>query len=164
MQLDLVDAHVHFWDRTHLRYPWLDAVPALAGAHTPAELALENPETSFVLDHAGKPSIARGLLDPWRADLRELGRLANVSCKLSGLVTQADPRSWTAQTLKPYADHVLESFGPERLLFGSDWPVLKLAATYQSWLEAASSLLEALAPAARHALIAGNARRIYRLA
>jgi L-fuconolactonase len=282
MQLELVDSHVHFWDRTRLAYGWLDEFPAIAGVHTPAELRAESsdfpaetlvfvecngdpdagldelgwlealaardpriqalvafvevdrgarslarldevvmrplvrgirhslqdhadpefclrpafvdgvracgerelsfdlcvrhpqllavtelarrcPKTTFILDHGGKPDIKNALLDPWRAHVRELARLPNVVCKLSGLVTEADPRTWTVEALRPYAEHLLACFGAERLLFGSDWPVVKLAASYERWLHAALSLLEPLPAAARTAVLSGNARRVYRL-
>jgi L-fuconolactonase len=280
--MDLVDAHVHFWDRARLPYPWLAEAPAIGAPHTPAELAAEAgarhpsamvfvesgahperghdevrwvdeladrepriaaivaqvavdrgaetdaalaalgaharvrgvrhsiqdhpepdfclrpafvdgvrrvgargwtfdlcvkppqlpaclalaracPETTFVLDHAGKPEIRRGRLDPWRADVDELARLPNVVCKLSGLVTEADPTGWTPAGLRPYVDHLLATFGPERLLFGGDWPVVKLAASYGRWLDAALELLAPLPPAARASVLSENARRIYRL-
>ena len=280
-----VDAHVHFWDRARLPYPWLVEVPAIDGSHTPSELAAEvgprrpseivfvesaiapayaldevrwveglaargpadlaigaivaqvavdrgaeteaalaslrahrrvrgvrhiieaHPEpgycaraafvagaqrvgehgwtfdlclkpaqlpaclglvracpgTAFVLDHAGKPDLRRGALDPWRADLAALARLPNVVCKLSGLVTEADPTAWTPGVLRPYVDHLLSCFGPERLLFGSDWPVVNLAGGYARWLAAARELLAPLPAAARAAVLSDNARRIYRL-
>jgi len=137
-----------------VRHPQLGAI---------AELARRAPETTLVLDHAGKPGIAGGLLDPWRATIAELGRLPNVVCKLSGLVTEADPVAFRLDDLRPYAEHVLACFGPERVLFGSDWPVLKLAATYERWLDMALSLLAPLSESERHAVLAGNASRVYRL-
>ena len=137
-----------------VRHPQLPACAALARAC---------PETMFVLDHAGKPDIRRGLLDPWRAHMTELGRLPNVVCKLSGLVTEADPATWTAETLRPYVDHLLSCFGPGRLLFGSDWPVVNLAANYHRWLETALAFLAPLSAAERAAVMSENARRIYRL-
>jgi L-fuconolactonase len=277
-----VDTHVHFWDSGHISYPWLAEVPAIAGPHTPAELAAEAgarvpaaivfveagadlayapqevrwvdelaarepriaalvaqvavdrgadtevalaalagharvrgvrhliqdhpepdfcvrpsfvagvrqvgergwtfdlcvrhaqlpacialvracPGTAFVLDHAGKPDIRRGVLDPWRAHIAELAGLPNVACKLSGLVTEADPATWTPAALRPYVDHLLRCFGAERLLFGSDWPVVKLAASYGRWLETALELLEALPAGERAAVMSENARRVYRL-
>jgi L-fuconolactonase len=283
--LTFVDAHVHFWDRARLPYPWLVGVPAISGPHTPAELAAEvgprrpteivfvesavepahtleevrwvdalaaggssglaigaivaqvavdrgaeteaalgslrghrrvrgvrhiieaHPEpdycsrpafvdgvqrvgehgwtfdlclkpaqlpacielvracpgTSFVLDHAGKPDLRRGALEPWRADLAALARLPNVVCKLSGLVTEADPVTWTPEALRPTVDHLLSCFGAERLLFGSDWPVVKLAASYDRWLRTALELLEPLSAGERAAVMCHNARRIYRL-
>lgn len=127
------------------------------------ELVRRCPGTTFVLDHAGKPDIRRGLIDPWRAHIAELARLPNVVCKLSGLVSEADPARWTPAGLRPYVEHLLGSFGPGRLLFGSDWPVLKLAASYPRWLEVAVELLEPLSDAERAALLGENARRVYRL-
>jgi L-fuconolactonase len=283
--LNFVDAHVHLWDAARLPYPWLAAVPAIAGPHTPAELATEAgagmpaeivfvesavasdrardevrwveelaegesriipiaaivaqvavdrgaeteaalaalatharvrgvrhliqdhpepdyclrpafvagvrrvgergltfdlcvkhtqlpacialvracPGTTFVLDHAGKPDIRSGLLEPWRAHIAELARLPNVVCKLSGLVTEADPATWTPTALQPYVDHLLSCFGAERLLFGSDWPVVNLAASYRRWLETALELLAPLPAGERAAVLSENARRIYRL-
>ena len=125
------------------------------------ELVRACPGTSFVLDHAGKPDIRRGVLDPWRAHIAELARLPNVVCKLSGLVTEADPATWTPAALRPYVDHLLSCFGAERLLFGSDWPVVDLAASYQRWLETALELLAPLPAGARAAVLSGNARRVY---
>jgi L-fuconolactonase len=277
-----VDAHVHFWDGARLPYPWLAAVPAIAGPHTLAELAPEAgarapreivfvesavaperaldevrwvasfagapvvaaivaqvavdrgaeteaalaalvaearvrgvrhnlqdypdaehclrpafvegvrqvgargwtfdlcvrntqlaacatlaracPETTFVLDHAGKPDIRGGRLDPWRADLAALAGLPNVVCKLSGLVTEADPATWTPAVLRPYVEHLLSCFGPGRLLFGSDWPVVNLAADYGRWLDTALDFLAPLSQNERDAIMADNARRIYRFA
>jgi L-fuconolactonase len=280
--LTFVDAHVHFWDRGRISYPWLDEAPGIAGPHTPGELAIEAdagmpgeivfveagaelaqaieevrwveelaerhprigaivaqvavdrggeteaalaaldgrarvrgvrhliqahpdpgfcarppfvagvqrvgehgwtfdlcvrhpqlpacielvracPGTSFVLDHAGKPDIRGGVLEPWRENVAVLARLPNVVCKLSGLVTEADPTTWTPAALRPYVDHLLSAFGPERLLFGSDWPVVKLAASYRRWLETAVELLAPLSAGERDAVFSGNARRVYRL-
>jgi L-fuconolactonase len=280
--LTFVDAHVHLWDGGRLPYPWLTDVPAIAGAHTPAELAREAgaslpeaivfieaavaparaldevdwvealaarepriaaivaqvavdrsaeteaalaaldghalvrgvrhnlqdnadaghclrpefidgvravgargwtfdlcvrhaqlpactalvracPETTFVLDHAGKPYVRGGVLDPWRANVAALARLPNAVCKLSGLVTEADPASWTPAALQPYVEHLLSCFGPSRLLFGSDWPVVKLAADYRRWLQTALDFLAPLSENERAAILSDNARRIYRL-
>jgi len=283
MDLSVIDTHVHFWDRARLSYPWLEEVPAIAGRHTPRELADEAgrrfptrivfvqadtrdgaaeaawveqlaarepggsalagivafapvdqgaetlaalaamrarplvrgirhliqgetdpgfclrpafvagvravgaaglvfdlcirhhqlravtelaracPETRFVLDHAGKPDIRGRVLDPWRADITALARLPHVACKISGLVTEADPARWTIDDLRPYVEHLLGAFGPGRLLFGSDWPVVKLASSYDRWLDTALALLEPLAPTERQAVLADNARREYRL-
>jgi len=121
------------------------------------------PGTRFVLDHAGKPEIAAGRLDPWRSNLRALAGFSNVVCKLSGLVTEAGAGAWNTDTLRPFVDHVFDCFGPERVLFGSDWPVVKLAATYGDWLACARGLVERLAPHAKEAVFAGNARRTYGL-
>ncbi|HEY6888978.1 MAG TPA: amidohydrolase family protein [Solirubrobacter sp.] len=106
-------------------------------------------ETMFVLDHCGKPHA----LDPWRGQLSELASRENVVCKLSGLTTEvADPR--------PYLEHALDVFGPERCLFGSDWPVASLATTYEHWLETVSGLL---GEGERQTVLAATAERVYRL-
>ena len=120
------------------------------------------PDTRFVLDHSGKPEIAAGRLDPWRAQVEELAALPNVVCKLSGLVTEANVATWTIEHLRPYAEHVLACFGAERVLFGSDWPVMKLASTYAKWLATASALLDHLGPSDRRSVFFDNARRAYR--
>ncbi|MDN0198705.1 amidohydrolase family protein [Streptomyces sp. S.PNR 29] len=98
------------------------------------------PGLTFVLDHAGKPPIASGELDPWASDIRALAALPNTVCKLSGLVTEADLASWTPDDLRPYADVVLDAFGPDRLMFGSDWPVCTLGASYGEVLGLAEQL------------------------
>ena len=128
-----------------------------------AALARACPATTFILDHAGKPDIRNGLLDPWRGDVAALAALPNVVCKLSGLVTEAAPASWAPAVLGPYVEHLLSCFGPGRLLFGSDWPVVNLAADYRRWLEAALELLQPLTAGERAAVMSENTRRIYRL-
>jgi L-fuconolactonase len=137
-----------------VRHPQLPACIALVRAC---------PGTTFVLDHAGKPDIRGGGIDPWRGHIAELARLPNVVCKLSGLVTEAEPATWTSATLRPYVDHLLSCFGAERLLFGSDWPVVNLAASYRRWLETALGLLAPLSVGERAAVLSENARRVYRL-
>ncbi|MEU8706523.1 amidohydrolase family protein [Streptomyces sp. NPDC048565] len=121
------------------------------------------PELTFVLDHAGKPPVARRTTHPWAGRLRALAALPNTACKLSGLVTEADPRSWTVEDLRPYTDILVEAFGPGRLMFGSDWPVCRLAAGYTEVLDAASELTRPLGPDARRAVFAGTAQRVYKL-
>jgi L-fuconolactonase len=121
------------------------------------------PELRFVLDHLGKPPIATGETSPWAADLRRLAALPNTAAKLSGLVTEADWRHWQIADLRLYADAALDAFGPERLMFGSDWPVCTLAASYQDVLNAAQELTARLSPAERDAIFHGTARRVYGL-
>ena len=123
-------------------------------------VAKRHPELGIVIDHLAKPAIAEGRLDPWREDMAALAVLPNVACKLSGLVTEAGP-GWTVDRLGPYVDHVLAAFGPERVLWGSDWPVATLAARYEDWVEATDILLDNLDPAAQAAVRGGNAARIY---
>lgn len=121
------------------------------------------PGLTFVLDHAGKPQIATGQQHPWADDLRALAALPNTVCKLSGLVTEADRHDWTVKDLRPYAGTVLDAFGPGRLMFGSDWPVCRLAATYTEVVETALALLDGLADDERDAVLATTAERVYGL-
>jgi L-fuconolactonase len=121
------------------------------------------PGTSFVLDHLGKPPVRSGELDPWRENIARLAALPNVACKISGLVAEANPSAWTLAQLRPYVDHVVSVFGPERLMFGSDWPVVKIGSGYAAWARAACTLLESLEPAARETIFNQTARRVYRL-
>jgi L-fuconolactonase len=117
------------------------------------------PEVTFVLDHAGKPDIAGGMWEPWAAWITSLAGLPNVTAKLSGLVTEA-ATEWKPADLLPYARHVLSSFGPDRVMYGSDWPVCTLAASYDQVLAVAE---EALSPGDREAVFGETARSVYRL-
>lgn len=128
-----------------------------------AEAAAAHPGLTFVLDHLGKPGIAAREPGAWAADLRALAALPNTAAKLSGLVTEADWDGWTAADLRPYADAALESFGPDRLMFGSDWPVCRLAASYATVLDTARELTRGLSPAERAAVFSGAATRAYGL-
>jgi len=128
------------------------------------ELVRQCPDVSFMLDHFGKPGVAAGLHEPWRAQIVELAALPNVMCKVSGLVTEADHQSWSRADLAPYVEHVLAAFGEDRVAFGSDWPVVLLAGGYRRWVETLSELTAQLAPTAQRKLWADNARRFYRLA
>ncbi|MEW9548234.1 amidohydrolase [Nonomuraea sp. NPDC050783] len=121
------------------------------------------PGLTFVLDHLSKPPVAAGELEPWRGRIRELAALPNVFCKLSGLVTEADWAAWTVDDLRPYAETALEAFGPERVMFGSDWPVCLLAAGYAEVAGAAEELCAGLTEGERADVFAGTARRAYRL-
>lgn len=104
------------------------------------EAAADHPGLTFVLDHLGKPPIASGEREPWETAVRSLAALSNTVCKLSGMVTEADLTSWTVADLRPYADVVLDAFGPDRLMYGSDWPVCTLAASYGQVLDTAHEL------------------------
>ncbi|MFB7587069.1 amidohydrolase family protein [Streptomyces sp. NPDC056169] len=121
------------------------------------------PGLTFVLDHLGKPPIASGEREPWAGRVRELAALPNTVCKLSGMATEADRRSWTVRDLRPYTDTVIDAFGPRRLMFGSDWPVSTLAAGYGEVVAVTGELLAALDPAERDEVWAGTARRVYRV-
>ncbi|MFJ9348545.1 amidohydrolase family protein [Streptomyces sp. NPDC101237] len=117
-----------------------------------------HPRLTFVLDHLGKPPIASGALDPWAGAVRALAALPNTVCKLSGMVTEADPASWTVEDLRPYAETVLDAFGPGRLMFGSDWPVCLLAGTYAEVLRASQQLI---GPGERTQVFETTAARVY---
>jgi L-fuconolactonase len=122
------------------------------------------PEVRFVLDHLSKPPIARRELAPWADDLRALAAGPNVAAKLSGLVTEADWTGWTVRQLRPYAEVALDAFGPDRLMFGSDWPVcLLVAGSYGEVVDVARRLTDHLTAAERAEVFAGTARRWYRL-
>ncbi|TQJ91584.1 amidohydrolase [Streptomyces sp. SLBN-31] len=128
-----------------------------------AKAAAYLPQLTFVLDHLGKPPIASGAVDPWATDLRNLAALPNTVAKLSGLVTEADPATWTPDDLRPYAETALEAFGPDRLMFGSDWPVCTLAATYGETVETAQRLIAGLSESERTRILKDTATRVYRL-
>jgi L-fuconolactonase len=137
-------------------------------AHLPHLLrfAQRYPALPIVIDHCAKPQVARGpghlAFAQWREGMAALARLPQVCCKLSGLVTEAGP-GWQAATLSPYVDTVLELFGPQRLMWGSDWPVLNLAADYPAWVAATELLLQRLDPSSAQAVWGGTAERFYRL-
>jgi L-fuconolactonase len=123
-------------------------------------LAVRHPELTIVIDHCAKPAIRDGAMQPWAADMAALAGRQNVAVKLSGLATEAG-EGWTASELAPYVVHVLKVFGPDRLLWGSDWPVLGLAGDYAGWMAATARLLEQLTAEARAGVMGANAIRIY---
>jgi L-fuconolactonase len=128
------------------------------------ETAAELPQLRFVLDHGGKPDIAAAGLEPWASDIADLSLMPNVAVKLSGLVTEADHDAWTVEQLRPYADVLIEAFGPDRIMFGSDWPVCLLATSYEVWVATATALTAGLTEAEREEIFGGTAARWYRLA
>ncbi len=130
---------------------------------TATALVDRHPDQVFVVDHAAKPRIRDGAFSPWREGMCELARRPNVFCKLSGLVTEADPRAWTRATLEPYADVVLSAFGPSRVMFGSDWPVCLAACSYERWLATVRELCAGLSATERESVLGGTARRAYDL-
>ena len=123
-------------------------------------VADRHPELSIVVDHGAKPAIKERRLDPWRADMAALAARPKTWCKLSGLVTEAAP-DWRLEHLRPYVDHLLAVFGPERLLWGSDWPVVNLAGGYDRWREATVTLLAPLKESERAAVLGDNAAQLY---
>lgn len=120
------------------------------------------PELPTVIDHGSKPQIRDGAFDNWATDMTTLSRETNALCKLSGLVTEAKP-DWTPDDLKPYVAHLLETFGPDRLIWGSDWPVCTLAASYHTWHETALALTSDLTDAQKAAVFGGKAVSFYGL-
>lgn len=127
------------------------------------EVVDRHPNQVFVLDHIAKPKIAANELEPWAKNIRELARRPNVSCKLSGMVTEADVNTWTSAQLQPYFDVVFSAFGPSRLLFGTDWPVCLAGVSYSGWKQMVEGALSALSASERLAVMGENAVRIYRL-
>jgi L-fuconolactonase len=126
-------------------------------------LARRCPEVAFVLDHIGKPAIRDGQLDPWRDHIRELAALPNVCCKLSGVVTEADRQAWSREQLRPYILHVVECFGIERVMFGSDWPVSELTHRYGEWVAIVEWALAGSSPDELRRLFRDTAIAFYRL-
>jgi L-fuconolactonase len=127
------------------------------------ELVRRCPEVSFVLDHCAKPAIRDQQLDPWRQYLHDLAALPNIACKISGLVTEADPIRCSAEDLQPYVAHALDCFGFDRVLFGSDWPVCQLATPFENWLAALRTILANESETDLTKLFQTNAERIYRV-
>ncbi len=132
------------------------------------DLVARCPQVQFVLNHCAKPAIDDAARPPaanarWRAGMRALAALPNLVCKLSGLVTEANHQGWHWHDLQPYVEYALEIFGAERLLFGSDWPVVKLAGGWRRWLAAARELLAPLSAFEQEAIFAKNALRVYHL-
>jgi L-fuconolactonase len=119
-----------------------------------------HPDLTFVLDHCGKPQLATGEIGTWQRDIARLAERPNIVCKLSGLVTEARP-DWQLDDLRPVVDHVLACFSPERLLWGSDWPVVNLAGGYAKWFAAAEALLADLSSDETADIFGGTAARIY---
>lgn len=126
-------------------------------------LVKECPGVSFVLDHCGVPQVKEKVLDPWRGHIKEISTLPNVVCKISGLVAYADPQKWTPADLRPFVDHVIECFGWDRVMFGSDWPVCTLSASFKGWVDALWFLTRNAEETERSKLFHENARRVYRL-
>lgn len=123
----------------------------------------QHPEQQFIVDHIAKPKIKHNETEPWARNLKELARRENVSCKISGMVTEADYHSWTKEQLQPYFDVVLEAFGPSRLMYGSDWPVCLVATSYSDWLNLVKDMLSGLSPDEQEQIFSRNAKHFYHL-
>jgi len=122
------------------------------------------PEVAIVLDHIGKPGIREGLVEPWRSQMVEIARRENVVCKLSGVATEADHRNWSRDQIKRYTMSAVEAFGPNRIMFGGDWPVSTLAIAYPTWIEIVDEMLSGFSEAERRAIYRDTAIRFYRIA
>jgi L-fuconolactonase len=121
------------------------------------------PNVRFILDHIGKPDIKNHLFEPWATEIRKLAEFENVTCKISGMITEADHDSWVKENLKPYIDHVITCFGIDRVMFGSDWPVVTLAGKLQDWLNSLEWALSGFSEDEVKKLFHENAMRIYRI-
>lgn len=118
----------------------------------------------FVIDHLAKPRVREGEISAWRENIRELAKRPNTYCKLSGLVTEAHYRTWTAEQLKPYIETILLSFGPARIMFGSDWPVCLLASGYKQWVDVVDAFIGSLSGDEQQRIWSGTAIEAYGLA
>ena len=127
------------------------------------EMARRCPDVAFILDHIAKPGIKAGLKDPWREQMREMAALPNVVCKLSGVTTEADHKTWTREQLRPYIDHVIACFGPDRILYGGDWPVCEPAGGYSRWLETLDWATSDFSTSEKRKLFRDNSIKAYRL-
>ena len=127
------------------------------------ELLEQVPDLRTVVDHISKPPIAEGETEPWSIDFARVAENPTVMCKVSGMVTEADHENWTPDDLRPYVERVVELFGYDRLMFGSDWPVCTQAATYGQVISAYREALGRLSDTDRDAVFGGNATRFYRL-
>ena len=121
------------------------------------------PDVRFVLDHMGKPFIAEGIVEPWAAYIGRLAQAPNVFCKISGVTTEADWETWSPDSLRPYTDTVFEAFGFDRVMFGSDWPVVNLSSTWAGWVESLDELVAEVGEEERRRLFHDNAAAFYRL-
>jgi predicted TIM-barrel fold metal-dependent hydrolase len=121
------------------------------------------PDVQFVLDHCGVPDVKGKALDPWRSTIKAFSERPNVVAKISGVVAYADPDGWTVDDLRPFVEHVIGCFGWDRVVWGSDWPVVTLGGRLAEWVGATHALIAGCSDAERTALLSGNARRIWRL-
>lgn len=159
LQADFVRG-VQMLSRHHLSFDLCIKHPQLANT---IKLVRQCPNVDFVLDHIGKPDIQSGRLDPWRAELRELARMENVCCKISGMVTEADHTRWAPADLRPYIDHVIDCFGFDRVMFGGDWPVSTLATNYPRWVATVDEALRGCSEDELRRVYVRNAERFYRV-
>ena len=127
------------------------------------ELAQACDNTPLILNHCGVPSIAKNELDPWRDDIEALSKISNVTCKLSGLMAYCAPGTSSYETIEPYVDHVLKCFGPNRMVWGSDWPVVNLGKGLGEWIKVTRKILNKLSDDEANAIANGTAQNIYKV-
>ncbi len=139
----------------------LNLSPSLMSEAIP--LIKKCPNTRFILDHLGNPDIKSNEMDGWQTNLSKLAEMDNVYCKISGIITKADPAAWKVDDLVPYVDHALEAFGTDRVVFGGDWPVVLLAGTYKDWFSSFKSLVQGLGYKEKERLFYQNAAAFYRV-
>jgi L-fuconolactonase len=121
------------------------------------------PNIQFILNHIGNPSIRSGELEPWKKSIASFAKMEHVTCKISGMITKADPTHWEIDDLRPYSDHLLEVFSPDRMVYGGDWPVVTRAGTYNHWMSAFLNLTADLSLSEKKKLYHENAEKIYRI-
>lgn len=157
---DNVVKNIHRIGEAGLTFDILTRPPQLAAA---VEMVKRSPNNSFVLDHISKPYMAKGEMQPWADQISEIASHENVVVKVSGLFTEANWSDWSQETFRPYLDHVLNSFSPSRMMFGSDWPVCLLAATYTDTINLMEDFTKNFTKSEQESFWAGTAKRAYKL-
>jgi len=157
---DNVVKNIHRIGEAGLTFDILTRPPQLAAA---VEMVKKSPNNSFVLDHISKPYMAKGEMQPWADQMSEIASYENVVVKVSGLFTEANWSDWSQETFRPYLDHVLNSFSPSRMMFGSDWPVCLLAATYTDTINLMEEFTKNFTKSEQESFWAGTAKRAYKL-
>lgn len=155
-----VIANIHRISEYGLTFDILTRPPQLAAA---VEMVKQSPNNTFVLDHISKPFIAKNEMQPWADQIKQIASFENVSVKVSGLFTEANWSSWNNKTFSPYFEHILDSFTPARMMFGSDWPVCLLAATYSQTINLMEELTSELTKSEQESFWSGTAKHFYRL-
>lgn len=157
---DNVVRNIHRIGEAGLVFDILTRPPQLAAA---VELVKISPNNSFVLDHISKPYMAKGEMQPWADQISQISSFENVAVKVSGLFTEANWHNWNHQTFRPYLDHILNSFTPSRMMFGSDWPVCLLAATYSDTINLMEDFVKDFSDSEQTSFWSGTAKRVYKL-
>ena len=161
LSTDQAIANVRAIGKRGLVYEILTKTPELKAS---IDLVRACPDMQFVLDHISKPYISRQAFEPWKSLITKLAKFPNVACKISGLVTEAHWQNWKVSDFTPYVDHIIESFSPARLIFGSDWPVALLGAkNYAEIVHLAESVTASLSPDEKRGFWSENARSLYKI-